>query len=347
MKIGEIIRMYRKEQGLTQEQIANYLGVTAPAVNKWENGNSYPDITLLAPLARVLKTDVDTLVSFHHALTEMEINQFVSEVFEEVTLSGSVSGFERAADIIRSYPNCDKLILLLAQILNMNLDSLNEADREKYQKQVTAWFEKVVSGSEKDLSHMAAVALSQNYMAQNKYEEAQRMLDQIPLLGFDKRIAQASLYSNQGKYEEAFEIHEGMLYQNVNAAIMSLMQITQLYCKQKDFAQTDLYISLAQKLSEMFQFTPYTIGFLELIPEVEQQKKAESLKILEKIAGVLDTPMIFSNKTSICKHLKFKEMSELTATKKMLKNAVERDPELDFLREEPQFQKFLKGLSDE
>ena len=40
MKINEIIRKYRKEQDLTQEQIANYLGVTAPAVNKWEKGVS-------------------------------------------------------------------------------------------------------------------------------------------------------------------------------------------------------------------------------------------------------------------------------------------------------------------
>ena len=36
MKIGEQIREYRKNAGLTQEQVANYLGVTAPAVNKWE-----------------------------------------------------------------------------------------------------------------------------------------------------------------------------------------------------------------------------------------------------------------------------------------------------------------------
>ena len=38
MEIGEKIRNYRKEAGLTQEQVANYLGVSAPAVNKWEKG---------------------------------------------------------------------------------------------------------------------------------------------------------------------------------------------------------------------------------------------------------------------------------------------------------------------
>ena len=36
MKTGEVIRMYRKNRNLTQEEMASRLGVTAPAVNKWE-----------------------------------------------------------------------------------------------------------------------------------------------------------------------------------------------------------------------------------------------------------------------------------------------------------------------
>lgn len=41
MKINEIIRQKRLEKGLTQEQVANYLGVSTPAVNKWEKGVSH------------------------------------------------------------------------------------------------------------------------------------------------------------------------------------------------------------------------------------------------------------------------------------------------------------------
>lgn len=40
MKIGEVIRRYRREKQMTQEEMANALGVTAPAVNKWEKGVS-------------------------------------------------------------------------------------------------------------------------------------------------------------------------------------------------------------------------------------------------------------------------------------------------------------------
>ena len=42
MQIGEKIKNYRKTAGLTQEQVADYLDVSTPAVNKWEKGNTYP-----------------------------------------------------------------------------------------------------------------------------------------------------------------------------------------------------------------------------------------------------------------------------------------------------------------
>ena len=54
MKIGQVIRKYRIEAGLTQKEMANRLGVTTPAVNKWEKGSSNPDIELLVPIARLL-----------------------------------------------------------------------------------------------------------------------------------------------------------------------------------------------------------------------------------------------------------------------------------------------------
>ena len=40
MNIGSVIKKYRKVSGFTQEKMANRLGVTTPAVNKWENGVS-------------------------------------------------------------------------------------------------------------------------------------------------------------------------------------------------------------------------------------------------------------------------------------------------------------------
>ena len=52
----------RKEKGMTQEQIADRLGVSPQAVSKWENDISCPDITLLLSIAELLDTTVDQLL---------------------------------------------------------------------------------------------------------------------------------------------------------------------------------------------------------------------------------------------------------------------------------------------
>ena len=79
MQLGQVIRKYRKNKNMTQEEIAGRLGVTAPAVNKWENGASMPDIMLLAPIARLLGITTDILLSFREELTAEEIKALVYE----------------------------------------------------------------------------------------------------------------------------------------------------------------------------------------------------------------------------------------------------------------------------
>ena len=55
MRLNEIIKEKRNAQGLTQEQVAMYLGVSTPAVNKWEKGTCYPDITFTTSFSKAFK----------------------------------------------------------------------------------------------------------------------------------------------------------------------------------------------------------------------------------------------------------------------------------------------------
>ena len=59
--MGQIIMRLRREKGLTQEQLANELGVSYQAVSKWENNNSCPDIALLPLLADLFGISIDIL----------------------------------------------------------------------------------------------------------------------------------------------------------------------------------------------------------------------------------------------------------------------------------------------
>ncbi len=66
--IGKRIAGLRKDKGLKQETLAEMLGVSGQAVSKWENDQTYPDISLLPQLARILGVTVDELLSGKHEI---------------------------------------------------------------------------------------------------------------------------------------------------------------------------------------------------------------------------------------------------------------------------------------
>lgn len=101
--IGTIIQKKRKEAGLTQAQLAELLGVTAPAVNRWEKDLSFPDATLLAPLARCLNTDLNELFSFYDSLSDKERELAV----------------EKATKMLLE-PDDDKVLIYIEEMLRQN-----------------------------------------------------------------------------------------------------------------------------------------------------------------------------------------------------------------------------------
>ena len=58
LELGRFISACRKEKNLTQKQLGEELGVTDRAVSKWENGKSFPDISLIEPLCQILDISV-------------------------------------------------------------------------------------------------------------------------------------------------------------------------------------------------------------------------------------------------------------------------------------------------
>jgi len=61
-KIGIRIAMFRKQSGLTQEEMAEKLGITAQAISKWENGHTLPETALLPRLSQCLNASIDTIL---------------------------------------------------------------------------------------------------------------------------------------------------------------------------------------------------------------------------------------------------------------------------------------------
>lgn len=80
-KIGAFVQQLRKEQNMTQKELAMQLGITDKAVSKWERGLSCPDISLLIPLAKILGVTTSELLNGERA--EEPLQEHVENVVEE------------------------------------------------------------------------------------------------------------------------------------------------------------------------------------------------------------------------------------------------------------------------
>lgn len=77
--LGENIKRMRREKELTQEALAEFLGVTFQSVSNWERGESYPDITMLPEIAGFFKVSVDELLGVNRAEDEKELKKLLKE----------------------------------------------------------------------------------------------------------------------------------------------------------------------------------------------------------------------------------------------------------------------------
>ena len=176
MKINEVIRQRRKELGLTQERVAELLGVSAPAVNKWENGNSYPDITLLPPLARLLKTDLNTLLSFQDELTDLEVANLMNEVAEQVKTGDLEAAFEMARDRVREYPTCMTLIYGMATMIKGSVMMTQPEDAPRYKAQADDWLRLCANGENRHVRESAIVMLFSDALERKALDEARTLI---------------------------------------------------------------------------------------------------------------------------------------------------------------------------
>lgn len=85
LKLGENIKKFRLNSELTQEQLADILSVSAQAVSRWENGITYPDITLLPTIASYFEITIDELMGMGDFKSDEQLN----ELYRQITLNGT------------------------------------------------------------------------------------------------------------------------------------------------------------------------------------------------------------------------------------------------------------------
>lgn len=115
--LSENLKKYRVLKNLTQEDVAEYLGITPQSVSKWERAECYPDITFLPALANIFETSIDLLIGMDNIRAE-NTRFNIHKTAAEYQRNGDYDSAEKVyRDALLIYPNKPGMLLGLAGVL--------------------------------------------------------------------------------------------------------------------------------------------------------------------------------------------------------------------------------------
>jgi transcriptional regulator with XRE-family HTH domain len=170
--IGDNIKRLRKEKNITQEQLAVAMNITCAAVSKWERGETYPDITLLQPLAYYFGVSLDDLMGYDRAQTEQRINDILSE-YAILCSTNPSAAQSLIVNAYNEYPNDYRI--MSAYMWNLGGDYAdNDKDRLLAHKdEFLNICDKILSGCSDNRLRMDAVNMQGKILwAEGKVSEA-------------------------------------------------------------------------------------------------------------------------------------------------------------------------------
>lgn len=348
MPMNMVIQEQRRKLGLTQEQVADHLGVSTPAVSKWEKGITSPDIGLLPPLARLLKMDLNTLFCFSEDLSPQEIGLFSKGLAKQAG-EDLCAAFEVAEAKIHEYPHNEQLLLNVTIILDSMLLqtkddplALNDLDAK-----ISDWYLRLGQSKDEKIRNSANCMRVSRYIRQNKADAAQQVLDTIQdkseLISSlpDKRMLQVSIFLQQHKFDLAVLELEKALFGKITRVQMLL---TKLVDAELSSGNTDFARRIAEKANAMvdiFDMMEYS-RYIASCQIADKEKNADMLlPLLDQMLEALTTPWSLAG--SVLYHRMAPETAKVHPDEliKALLKGIETDPKCAYLREHPQYNALL------
>lgn len=193
MNIGNKIKELRKQRGLTQEQLANSIGISFQAISKWENGIALPDITLAPTLASYFGVSMDELFEFNLKDIELDIDNIVNEAYESRE-SDPQKSREILEKGLEKYPDDEILLNNLLYVLNYS---------ENPDETISIASSLIEKTNQADIKYDALRFLAYAYKVKGDLKSAEAAIDQIPEIYFTKLTEVAYLLEGKPKFEAA------------------------------------------------------------------------------------------------------------------------------------------------
>lgn len=149
LKLGENLKKFRLKRELTQEQLADILDVSAQAVSRWENGTTYPDITLLPTIACYFETTLDELMGMDDFKSEEQLKELLAKLDENGNKGLIYENILLLREAVKTYPTNYQLQFRLVNQLTFcqfkNGHALSDKEQEAFNREAVEVGNRILS----------------------------------------------------------------------------------------------------------------------------------------------------------------------------------------------------------
>ena len=217
LNIGKTIVTKRREKGLTQEDLAAYIGVSKASVSKWETGQSYPDITLLPQLGAYFNISIDELMGYSPQLTPADIKALYHRLADDFATRPVAEVLAECETIIKKYYSCFPLLLQMAVLLvNHHMLAANRKSAKTILDQAVTLCQRIRAESDdRNLIRDAISIEGTCYLMLNQPAQVMKLLgeDVRPFPTDTEMLAQA--YQMAGNPDKARQVLQISSYQHL------------------------------------------------------------------------------------------------------------------------------------
>lgn len=214
MTIGANIKRLRTARNITQEQLSTAMNVTCAAVSKWERGETYPDITLLQPLAYFFEVTLDELMGYDQKKVQADIDETIALYRKHWKDS---KGREIIVRAYHNYPNDYWIMHYYMWNIAGDLADNDPAVLTEHKDEFLSICEKILNGCTEDTLRLGAWNMRAKILhAEGKTDEALRI--------YQTKFADWYTTSGQ-KTEQLFAKNTGEYYFHVQKNMYELCDL--------------------------------------------------------------------------------------------------------------------------
>ena len=291
--IAETLASHRRARGITQEELAAYLGVTKASVSKWETGQSYPDILLLPPLAAYFNLSVDDLIGYKPQMTREGIRaqyRILSRMFAEKSVQEAA---EACRDLAKRYYACFPLLYQLGILLvnHMPLEQ-DPARRQALLEEAMGWLARVrTEGEDPCLAHDALRMEAFCMLNLQRPKEAMTLLENEQSQAMPHELLVSMAYQMLGDMDRAAQTLQGKVFSDVVVLMNGLIAYLGLTAGDGARLQETLRrikaLSKAFDLERLHPLLPATACLAGAQTYAQMGLREEALAQLEEYARII------------------------------------------------------------